>query len=660
MFRSLTFTCLLLPMLFCAHGFARAQDLDCLSEPATLYANLQQASYDALDRRIERLQTLKSPEDIRDYQDRLRSFFVTQLGGFPDRTPLNAQTVRTIDAEGYRIENVLFESRPNHHITANVYVPDGDGPFPGIVVASGHSRTAKTADYNQRYGIMLARNGLAAICFDPIGQGERSQILDAEGRNKISGTTTEHFLVGVGSILVGRNTASYEVWDAMRCVDYLVSRSDIDPSKIGMTGCSGGGTQTSYVMALEPRIACAAPACYLTTFRRLIETIGPQDAEQNIFGQLAFGMDQPDYVLMRAPKPTLISSTTQDFFDIDGSWQNFRQAKQVYGRLGLPERVDLVEIEGKHGVTPQNLATITHWFSRWLLDRDQAVEAVLLDTRPAEDLLCTPRGQVLLLEDEKSVFDLNAIYDRDLTTNRERIQQQLSRTELRKRIGAKIQVDVDQMIVQHDSVHVGTVMRGSVKIEKHIIRRESRVPLPTLVLRPNEPDGSVCMVLDDEGKKGAIKDFEKIQSLLKQGSIVVLADLSGQGETSSGRDDKLLTNWKTFYLSYLLGKSIVGIRVEDTLAVTAFAASLGEDHARSVEVIAGGRTGIVALHAGALFPKRFAAIRLEEQLVSWSSLLQQSEPAGQLDHVVHGALELYDLPDLVGLARQQTATPGSN
>ena len=128
-------------------------------------------------------------------------------------------------------------------------------------------------------------------------------------------------------------------------------------------------------MALDDRVKCAAPSCYLTTFRRLIETIGPQDAEQNIFGQIQLGIDHPDYVLLRAPRPTLISSTTGDFFNIQGSWENYRQAKRIYGRLGFPERVDLVEVEGGHGVHPQNLATIAQWMKRWLLGRDRVAQS---------------------------------------------------------------------------------------------------------------------------------------------------------------------------------------------------------------------------------------------------------------------------------------------
>ncbi len=276
-------TILTLSTLFAATclfgGDTIAEDLTCLTENeragAALYAHLQQQAYTALDRRAEAYEQLKTPDQIRAYQQELRDFCVGQLGGFPERTPLNPQTVGTIQADGYRIENVIFESQPNHHVTANLYLPDAASPVPGVVVSSGHSRTGKTADYNQRFGIMMAKHGMAALCFDPIGQGERSQILDAEGEPQFQSTTTEHFLMGVGSILVGRNTARYRIWDAMRSIDYLASRPEVDPERIGFTGCSGGGTLTSYVMALDDRVTCAAPACYLTTFRRLIETIGP-------------------------------------------------------------------------------------------------------------------------------------------------------------------------------------------------------------------------------------------------------------------------------------------------------------------------------------------------------------------------------------------------
>ena len=178
-----------------------------------LYQHLQQRAHDALNERLAEYEAVKTTEDAARYQQRRREFLLRQLGGFPEPSPLNGTVVGRLAGEGYRIEKVIFDSQPYHHITALMYLPQTAPPYPCVVVASGHSRTAKTADYNQRLGIIMARHGMAALCYDPIGQGERSQILDDERKPKHRSTTGEHFQIGVGSILLGTNTARYRIWD---------------------------------------------------------------------------------------------------------------------------------------------------------------------------------------------------------------------------------------------------------------------------------------------------------------------------------------------------------------------------------------------------------------------------------------------------------------
>jgi cephalosporin-C deacetylase-like acetyl esterase len=646
----------LLAGVACA-GDLLAEDLNCLTDAgraeSKLYAHLQAEAYEALDRRMEAYELLKTPEQIKAYQRQMRRFMTLQLGGFPEKTPLNVKSLGTIKADGYRIEKVIFDSQPHHRITANLYLPNADGPVPAIAVSSGHSRTGKTADYNQRFGIMMAKHGMAALCFDPIGQGERSQILTAEGQPQHNGTTTEHFLIGVGSTLVGRNTARYRVWDAMRAIDYLVSRPEVDAAKIGFTGCSGGGTLTSYVMALDDRVACAAPACYLTTFRHLVETIGPQDAEQNIFGQLAFGLDHPDYVLMRAPRPTLISSTTDDFFSIDGAWDNYRQAKRIYGRLGFPERVDLVEVEGGHGVHPQNLATITHWFKRWLLGRDEPIAATELETLPASELLCTSSGQVLTeFPDELSVFDLNSTYESELATRRLSRWRGSDNKKLDSLVRTTIGVRPNADLKPPKFEDVSRIQREDYHIDKLILRTDSGIPLPGLTFHPPAPVDDAYVYLHEDGKLGDSEPDGPIEELVSEGYAVVTVDLRGQGETGTGKRDATLTDWKTYYLSYLLGKSLVGMRVEDALAAADFVAFYQKkrDAPRKVHLVGVGHAGIVALHAAALNPKLFASVTLKKTPRSWASVVRLKSPAGHLDSTVHGVLGVYDLPDLVRLA----------
>jgi hypothetical protein len=634
-------------------GADSAEDLTCLrpaaGEPpasALFYADLQRQAIAALDRRQTAYETLKTPDEITAYQQRLRAAMIERLGGFPDPTPLNPRVVGRIDADGYAIEKIIFESQPRHHVTANLYLPTGSPPFPVVLVSSGHSRTAKAAEYNQRFGIALARHGMAALCYDPIGQGERSQILDGDGRPQFSGTTQEHFLIGVGSILVGTNTARYRVWDAMRAIDYVATRSDLDSQRIGFTGCSGGGTLTSYVMALDERVACAAPACYLTTFRRLIETIGPQDAEQNIFGQLALGLDQPDYVLLRAPRPTLISATTGDYFDIQGTWENFRQAKRVYARLGFPERVDLIEAEGRHGVQPTNLQAITKWLRRWLVGQDDAVALDEMATRTEEELRCTEQGQVLRLPGERSVFDLNAELEQALVEQRREFWEKTPRNEAVERVRQIAGIRPLDQIPEPRMAEAGRVDRDGYHIDKFVLHTDAGVPLPGLTYHPAAPRADAYLYLHDGGKAADGAAGGPIEKLVREGSVVVAVDLRGTGETASGKPDALLGEWKSFYLAYLLGQPLVGLHTEDTIAAGRFVANYKTSEPRRVHLLAVGGASVPALHAAALAPNLFASVTLKQPPQSWSRVVSQPAPGGQLTSTVHGALTVYDLPDL--------------
>lgn len=247
---------------------ASAEDLTVLSETPDgaapgkqLKIYLKQHFYEQLDRRREAFEFLKSRSACEQWQKDRREFFVRQLGGFPERTPLNAKIVGELDGEGYRIEKVIFESRPGHHVTANLYLPKSQGPYPGVLIPCGHSHNGKAAGGYQRISILLARSGMAALCYDPIGQGERYQLLDLEKEHEVFPQvsyrlpvphprvrylcTQEHTAMGIGCILLGTNIAQYRLWDGMRAIDYLQSRDDIQSEKIGCTGNSGGGTLTS-------------------------------------------------------------------------------------------------------------------------------------------------------------------------------------------------------------------------------------------------------------------------------------------------------------------------------------------------------------------------------------------------------------------------------
>ena len=591
---------------------------------------------EAFERRRAMYEEIKTPEQIIEYQTRMQSLFVKQLGGLPIRTPLNAKTIGKIEGEGYSIEKVMYESQPRHYVTAVLFLPKSTPPFPGVVVPCGHSRNGKAAQ--QRMCILLAKNGIGALSYDPIGQGERSQLLDASGKQRFK-ATSEHNLLGKGSVPLGRNTATFRIWDGLRSIDYMASRKEIDGSRIGVTGCSGGGTLTSYLMALDDRVTCAAPSCYITSFRRLIDTIGPQDAEQNIHGQLVFGMDHADYLMMRAPKPTLILASTYDFFDINGTWDSFRQAKRFYTRLGFPEHVNLVETDAKHGYPKLQREAMVRWMRRFLSEIDEPVTEPEFEVHSSTELQCTSDGQVLLMRGTRSVIDLNIEFNNQLAKGRrERWQSDdhiQTLADVRRIAGIRELEELPRGTITHH----GTIQRDHYGIEKIAIHWASDIQLPGLLFVPKTSNGQRYLYLHGEGKHVDASKGGPIEELVLQGGTVLAVDLRGIGETKTTDRDVMI--------SYLLGKSLVGMRSEDVLiAARVLSEWKKTDKSSEVHLIASGSAEVPAIHAAALERKLFSSLKINGDVPSWSRIVRDPTE-GRLSDTVHGALTVYDLPDLV-------------
>lgn len=582
-----------------------------------LYAHLLAEAQKHFDARRKAVAALKTPDDVRRRQEALRAKFIEAIGGFPAKTPLNGRVVGTLERGDYRVEKVIYESRPNHHVTAALYLPRGTGPFPGVIMPMGHSSNGKAADYAQRGSILLAKNGIACLCYDPIGQGERMQLLGAGGKPVIQGTT-EHTQVGIGALLVGRSTASYRIWDGIRSLDYLASRPEIDPKRLGCTGCSGGGTLTSYLMALDDRILAAAPSCYVTTLERLFATIGPQDGEQNIPGQVAFGMEHPDYLTMRAPRPTLLATATQDFFDIKGSWDAFRESKLIYGLLGHGERVELVEYDTKHGYPRPQRESIVRFMRRRLLGIDDAIVEPDFPIEKDADLQCTETGQVLSSLKGVSAFDLNVEREKELAAKRTALRREELLEEVRRLIALPA-TSPDTLTRVRAAQE--TVVRKDKEVTMLQFEVEPGVRIPALWLKPGL--AHPVLYADGDGKAKALQGS-------KEESDVIALDPRGMGETAG-------SEFKDAFLSMHLARPLLGQRVHDILSI-AEAKWAGGIHGV-------GSAAPAALHAAALDP-RLRAVTLEGGLVSWSSVVRTPLSKDQLGNVVPGALKVYDLPDL--------------
>ncbi len=591
----------------------------------------------------------KTTEQVTEYQKRLRARFIEVLGGFPDRTPLNPQVTGIVRRDGYHMEKIIFESQPKHYVTAALFLPDANkhkGPYPGVLIPCGHAMNAKAYDSYQKMGALLAHNGMAALVFDPMDQGERFQLV--KDWPEFWGTKA-HTMVAVGSILLGRNTATFEVWDGMRGIDYLQSRPEVDPKRIGCTGNSGGGTQTSYLMALDERIIAASPSCYITNFDRLLNTLGGQDAEQNIYAQLEFGMDHADYLMMRAPTPILICAATKDFFDIGGTWTSFRYAKRLYTRLGFAESIDLLENDAGHNYNRQAREGVVRWMSRWLLGKDKPITELDIKPLSEKEMQCTPDGQVMLIEGSRSVYDLNREYEEDLAKSRKKLWSSTERSELLSKVREVAGIRRLSEFPRPEEEDLGIIKRDGYHIKKIIIKPEEGIYLPALVFAPSGEiaKGSV-LYLHEKGKAADAEPGGPIEKLVKAGRLVMAVDLRGVGETHGVGQSYFMpyfgTDGQDFYIAYVLGRSYVGMRTEDLLVCTGL---LHQKQHGPVSLIAIGHVvGIPALHAAALEPELFDSVKLIRSLASWSNVVEMGKSQDQLVNTVHGALTVYDLPNL--------------
>lgn len=574
------------------------------------------------DKRREAVAAIKNADDLKKRNDFLREKFIEALGGFPEKTPLKPQITGTIKCDGYRIEKIIFESRPDHHVTANLYLPEGKGPFPVVLMPIGHSGNGKASF--QGTATLLAKNGIAAFPYDPISQGERKQLLDEKGKPFIPSMTNEHSLIGVGALLVGRCTASYRIWDGIRAIDYLCSREDIDAKKIGCTGCSGGGTLTSYLMALDDRILAAAPSCYLTSLEKLFATLGPQDAEQNIPGQVAFGMDHADYILMRAPRPTLILASTKDFFNIEGTWATFREAKQVFTKIGFPERVDMIEAEATHGYPKQHKEAMLRFMSRWLLGKDQVIVEQPVTLVKESDLLCTRTGQVLEEFKGKSCFDLNVDAARSMKPD--------------------WHGNLDSVLSQKSIEH-GIIQRPEYRITKFTIA--SDIVVPGLLFEPKKPNGKSLIYVNGQGKATDAAVGGPIEKLVLAGNSVFAVDLRGFGETavapSPTKQSYFGTDFTIAFLSIHLGSSLYQERAWDLRHVVSAVAQIKPTDELQMTGI--GSAVPIVLEVAAS-DERIRHTDVRDGLISWSNVVATPVSFNQLTNVAKGALKQHDLRDM--------------
>jgi cephalosporin-C deacetylase-like acetyl esterase len=576
------------------------------------------------EQRRRRFARVRTKAELEALQQDLRRRFLDLLDGLPANTGVPpVEKVATLEGDDYRVDKLVFQSYPGYFVPALLYRPRAKASgLPGVLSPCGHSTVGKAEPTYQQLHVNLAKRGYVALTYDPVGQGERSQFWDgAKNQSRFNLSCGEHAVLGNPLYLLGTSLARYRIWDGMRALDYLTSLPEVDANKIGCVGNSGGGTLTAYIAALDPRVTAAAICCYITTLpRRMgnrIQTDPGADPEQDIFGFVSAGIDHAGLLALRVPRPTLLGTARFDFFPIEGARETFAEVKSLYESVWAGERFARVEAAEKHGLTRVLREGVYRWFDRWLYGRTDDVRGaeIPVTPRPAKELQVCAAGQVAVTFRSRSLLTVAEEEFKGRKVKRER-------SSLRSLLG---------LDPESADFHAIDIAAGA-------------ADNPTLVLciNGNETAGW-------QGKK----DF--LAALTGAHFAVAVVDPRGVGKLRPdlairGRDhgDPLAgVEENIAYNAFLVGKSLLGIRVADVLAAVAqFRAKI-----KPRRVVLCGRrdAALVACLAAALEPG-IDCVATENMRVSYWPLF---EPAG---HPINAASVLprmlRDFGDLPEVLRQ--------
>ncbi len=613
-----------------------------------LYSHLTSIAFEQLNQRHIYISGLDTDEKRQRYVNEVRMKLQKAVGAFPEKTPLNPVITGRLKRDDFVVEKLYFESLPGYYVTAALFIPTKvKGKKPAIVYCCGHSAEGFRSGVYQTCIMNYVKKGFVVLAFDPVGQGERLQYFDEKGESVYS-PTHEHSYPGTQSFISGMPPANYFVWDGIRAIDYLVSRKEVDPQRIGITGRSGGGTQAAYIAAMDDRIIAAAPECYITTYNCLLRSEGPQDAEQILMNYLSEGLDMADLIGVRAPKPTLIVSTTRDYFSIHGAREVYKEAQTIYNAFGKSENLSMAEDDNVHASTPKNRKAVYAFFQKYLNNPGNSEEEET-EHFDLKDLWVTPNGQIQHFIASETLFSLNKKYTDKIIAKRD--NKQIPYAEYSKEVRDKIikLSGYQKPTYSNDYIFSGRLWRDNYSIERYLVKGVGNYYIPLLRLSPKTDSKETILLLDEKGKKYAVEEG-LAGKLAENGYELIIPDLNGIGELNGDFeggdaiiDDVPLNVW---YAGILTHKSPVAVRAEEIKNILDFTDNLKSTSGEIAGLACGTLTSDL-LHS-AVIEKRFNKLILINPLYMYQSLIEEKNYLTKYAmSAVPGMLAEYDLPDLV-------------
>jgi cephalosporin-C deacetylase-like acetyl esterase len=572
------------------------------------------------------------------------------LDAIPRAGALEWRVLAELPGDGYTIENGVFEAVPGLIVPAHVYRPAGGGPYPAVVHSLGHwMENARLEPDVQRYNARLARAGMLVLAYDTLGQGERRIGWHQHGQ--------------LAPLLVGFTSLGVMVAETMAALDLLAVRDDVDAGRLGVTGASGGGFVSTFVAALDPRVAAAAICCILNTHLGQVRdaALGTGwDGWVDLCNQvprLAATASMGMVLGAAAPsRVTVVHAVDDPPFPIAGARTVVEEAAAVYEALGTGGHARLVEVTGGHGLHPEM--------------RDAAARALAsaLGLPPPE-----PDAPVWLLSSAYAVTHDVARADPPLAQTHVRDPGRLPGealsasidtnsviVEIARARAARLRYERKPSLAAVTAFFQPSGVPGGVRgvVTNHVALAEgfgqrlaldvaAGVTLDAVFMLPSEwtdETPGVMIALDERGKAGTLASAG-VASARARGWAVLAPDLRGTGESAAGEFELATASW-------LLDRDLLASRVDDVHALVQWLSerySTGQQiNARRIAVWGPEAFGLVALLA-AVLDERIAGAAGGPFAESLEELLSES-PAITPMAFPFGALELFDLADLARLA----------
>lgn len=545
------------------------------------------------------------PEKIQDWEKRkkeIREEILANSGLKVDhKLALDMRETTTIQMDGYVIKNIYFQTQPGVYATANLFIPEGEGPFPAVVNMHGHWMEAKGAENIQSVAHSLAKNGYVCLSMDAFGAGERSTThMDFEYHGSNLGAS----LMNIGETLLG-----VQVVDNMRAVDLLSSLPYVDAENIGATGASGGGNQTMWFAAMDERVKAAMPVVSVGTFESAV--MGSNCVCELLPGGLSF-TETSGVLALYAPRALKMCNHNKDSnatFYPSEMLRSYHNALPIFEQYEAEEKIAYELFDLEHGYWPEDREAMLGWFDLHLkgIGDGSAREEIPFEVLPFEELMVFPKGQ----RDPKVVGV--AEYAREKG-------QQLRRSYLEKTTLNKKQAveDLASLLKVQASPVVKNIHRFSPdgNWQRLVLESSENLLTPLLIKKPSHSGIGYVLLVTAAGKQKIPQ--ARVDTWTQKGYGIVIAELSGTGEVASAEDQKVayLTPFHTLARARLwLGETMLGQWVGELAMVSEF---LKEEFSAGSLIFDGEKeAGLAGLFLAALEGDVYESLTLRNAPVSY-------------------------------------------